>query len=131
MRTSGTPSHCKALTGLRFQAIGQSGEAMNMQPAGFTHSWKVVASLPGDMTVSLMFIFRARLAFPHNGSGRAGVFIGNIFCCINIDTQQVELYQGSVLLGSYGSAYSKTPVSDIRTNPNMYLHRNEETRQPP
>jgi len=64
---------------------------------------------------------RARLAFPHNGSGRAGVFIGNIFCCINIDTQQVELYQGSVLLGSYGSAYSKTPVSDIRTNPNMYL----------
>jgi len=64
---------------------------------------------------------RARLAFPHNGSGRAGVFIGDIFCCINIDTEQVELYQGSILLGSYGAAYSKTPATDIRTNPNMYL----------
>jgi len=64
---------------------------------------------------------RARIAFPHNGSGRAGVFIGNIFCCINIDTQRVELYQGVSLLGSYGASYSKTPAADIRTNPNLYL----------
>jgi hypothetical protein len=64
---------------------------------------------------------RARIAFPQNGSGRAGVFIGDIFCCINIDTQRVELYQGSSLLGSYQSAYSKTQDADIRTNPNMYL----------
>ena len=64
---------------------------------------------------------RARLAFPQNGSGRAGVFIGNIFCCINIDTQRVELYQGATLLGSYSASYSKTPNANIRTNPNMYL----------
>jgi len=64
---------------------------------------------------------RARIAFPQNGAGRAGVFIGNIFCCINIDTQRVELYQGAALLGSYGASYSKTPNADIRTNPNMYL----------
>ena len=64
---------------------------------------------------------RARLAFPHNGSGRAGVFIGDIFCCISIDTERVELYQDSILLGSYGAAYAKTPATDIRTNPNMYL----------
>lgn len=64
---------------------------------------------------------RARIAFPHNGSGRAGVFIGNIFCCINIDAQRVELYQGSTLLGTYSASYVKTPAADIRTNPNMYL----------
>jgi spore germination protein YaaH len=64
---------------------------------------------------------RARIAFPQNGSGRAGVFLGNVFCCINIDNQRVELYQGSTLLGSYQGAYSKTPNADIRTNPNMYL----------
>jgi spore germination protein YaaH len=64
---------------------------------------------------------RARIAFPQNGSGRAGVFIGNIFCCINIDTQRVELYQGTTLLGSYSAPYAKTPDADIRSNPNMYL----------
>jgi spore germination protein YaaH len=64
---------------------------------------------------------RARIAFPANGSGRAGVFIGNVFCCINIDNQRVELYQGSTLLGSYQGSYAKTPNADIRTNPNMYL----------
>ncbi len=60
---------------------------------------------------------RARLAFPHNGSGRAGVFIGDIFCCINIDTERVELYQDSILLGSYGAAYAKTPATDIAQTP--------------
>jgi hypothetical protein len=64
---------------------------------------------------------RARIAFPQNGSGRAGVFIGNVFCCVNIDSQRVELYQGSTLLGSYQGSYSKTPDADIRTNPLMYL----------
>lgn len=64
---------------------------------------------------------RARVAFPAGGSGRAGVFIGNIFCCINIDAQRVELYQGSSLLGSYSAAYMKTPAADIRIDPNMYL----------
>jgi hypothetical protein len=64
---------------------------------------------------------RCRIAFPQNGSGRAGLFIGNVFCCINIDNQRVELYQGSTLLGSYQSSYSKTPNADIRTSPNMYL----------
>jgi spore germination protein YaaH len=64
---------------------------------------------------------RCRIAFPQSGSGLAGVFIGNVFCCINIDTQRVELYQGSTLLGSYSATFAKTPNADIRTNPNMYL----------
>ena len=64
---------------------------------------------------------RARLAFPMNGTGRAGVFCGDIFCCINIDAQRIELYQGTALLGSYSASYLKTPEADIRTNPNMYL----------
>jgi spore germination protein YaaH len=64
---------------------------------------------------------RVRIAFPQSGSGRAGVFIGNIFCCINIDNQRVELYQGSTLVNSWQGSFSKTPSADIRTNPNMYL----------
>lgn len=64
---------------------------------------------------------RARIAFPENGYGRAGVFLGDVFCCINIDNQRVELYQGTSLLGSWQGSYSRTPDADIRTNPNMYL----------
>ena len=41
---------------------------------------------------------RARLAFP--AGGRAGVFCGSLFCCLNYDTQAVELHNGSTLLGS-------------------------------
>ena len=64
---------------------------------------------------------RARLAFPSNGTGRAGVFLGNLFCCINISNQRVELYQGSTLLGSWQGEYSRTSDANIRSNPNMYL----------
>jgi len=63
---------------------------------------------------------RARLAFPQNSSGRAGVFLGDIFCCLNYDTQRVELYQGNSLLGSYSASFSKTADADLRANPNMY-----------
>jgi hypothetical protein len=34
---------------------------MNMQLEGFIHSWKVVDSLRGDMTVYRMFIFELGL----------------------------------------------------------------------
>lgn len=63
---------------------------------------------------------RARLAFPSDGGGRAGVFCGSLFCCLNYDTQRVELYNGSILLGSYSTSFSKTPKADLRTDPNMY-----------
>lgn len=63
---------------------------------------------------------RARLAFPSNGSGRAGVFCGSLFCCLNVTNQAVELYNGSALLGSYSTAISRTPDRALRTEPNMY-----------
>ena len=58
---------------------------------------------------------RARLAFPADGSGKAGVF-----CCLNLDTQRVELYKGSTLLGSYSQTISRTSNADLRGNPTMY-----------
>ncbi|GHU91054.1 hypothetical protein FACS1894202_11860 [Clostridia bacterium] len=63
---------------------------------------------------------RARLAFPADSSGRTGVFVGNVFCCINIGTQRVELYQNNTLLGSWQGSFSKTPDMDIRTSPSIY-----------
>ena len=63
---------------------------------------------------------RARLAFPANGSGRAGVFCGSLFCCLNYDTQAVELYNGSTLLGSYSQEITRTFSEDLRGNPTMY-----------
>ncbi len=63
---------------------------------------------------------RARVAFPSECTGRAGVFCGDIFCCLNIDTQKVELYNGSALLGSYDTEISKTPDVDLRSNPSMH-----------
>ena len=63
---------------------------------------------------------RARLAFPANGSGRAGVFCGNLFCCLNYDSQRVELYQGTTLLGSYSQEIARTSAANLRGNPTMY-----------
>ncbi|MFR2737465.1 MAG: glycosyl hydrolase family 18 protein [[Clostridium] innocuum] len=63
---------------------------------------------------------RARIGFAPSGGGRAGVFLGNLFCCLNFDTQRVELYQGSVLLGSYAVSFSKTPASTLHSDPTLY-----------
>lgn len=63
---------------------------------------------------------RARVGFAQNGGGRAGVFLGNLFCCLNYDTQRVELYQGSSLLGSYAVSLSKTPASTLHSDPTLY-----------
>ena len=63
---------------------------------------------------------RARLAFPASGSGKAGVFCGDLFCCLNYDNQAVELYNGSTLLGSYSQEITRTPTADLRNDPNMY-----------
>lgn len=63
---------------------------------------------------------RASIGFPITGNGRAGVFVGDVFCCFNISTQRVELYQGSSLIGSYSTSFERTADSELRTNPNMY-----------
>ena len=63
---------------------------------------------------------RAQLIFPESFTGRAGIFLGNLFCCLNYGTQAVELYQGDVLLGSYETSFQKTPGADIRVSPNIY-----------
>ena len=63
---------------------------------------------------------RARLAFPATGSGKAGVFCGDLFCCLNYNTQAVELYNGSTLLGSYSQTIERTANTDLRTDPSMY-----------
>jgi spore germination protein YaaH len=63
---------------------------------------------------------RARLAFPSSGSGKAGVFCGGLFCCLNVDSQAVELYYGNTLLGSYSQTIERTANSNLRTDPSMY-----------
>lgn len=63
---------------------------------------------------------RARLAFPANGSGKAGVFCGSLFCCLNYDSQAVELYNGDTLLGSYSQEIVKTSSAALRIDPAMY-----------
>lgn len=63
---------------------------------------------------------RAQIIFPEDGGGKAGIFLGSLFCCFNYDSQRIELYEGSTLKGSYSSSISKTAKSDIRNNPNVY-----------
>lgn len=63
---------------------------------------------------------RARLAFPSGSTGRAGVFCGNLFCFVNYDSQAVELWNGSTLLGSYSQEIKQTDTDDIRTDPTLY-----------
>lgn len=63
---------------------------------------------------------RARLAFPVDGNGRAGVFCGSLFCCLNVSSQAVELYHGASLIGSYHQEIDKTSSAHIRDAPSMY-----------
>ena len=63
---------------------------------------------------------RARLVFPATGSGKAGVFCGDLFCCLNYNTQAVELYNDSTLLGSYSQTIERTANADLRADPSMY-----------
>ena len=63
---------------------------------------------------------RAQIIFPEDGGGKAGVFLGSLFCCFNYDSQCIELYEGSTLKGSYAIDFSKTAKADLRTNPNVY-----------
>ena len=63
---------------------------------------------------------RARFAFPPDVGGKAGVFCGSLFCCLNYDSQAVELYNGSTLLGSYSQSISRTAAADLRGDPSMY-----------
>jgi hypothetical protein len=63
---------------------------------------------------------RAQLIFPQSFTGRAGVYLGDLFCCLNYEAQAVELYQGDVLLGSYATSFEKTADAKIRDAPNLY-----------
>lgn len=63
---------------------------------------------------------RAQIIFPETFSGKAGVFIGTIYCCFNYDSQRIELYEGSTLKGSYATSFSKTSAANIRSNPSFY-----------
>jgi hypothetical protein len=99
-------------------------------------SWKIwrrtttprTASIPsstaaenshGTTTDSEDIHLRARLAFP-GSTGSAGVFCGSLFCCLNYDTQAVELWNGSTKLGSYSQSISQTRTADLRSDPTMY-----------
>lgn len=63
---------------------------------------------------------RAQMIFPEGFTGRAGIFLGNLFCCFNYEAQAVELYEGSVLKGSFATSFEKTPESEIRASPYVY-----------
>ena len=63
---------------------------------------------------------RAVIGFPSDSSGRAGIYCGDIFCCLNITDQAVELYNGDDLIGSYSQSISYTSDDDLRTDPSTY-----------
>lgn len=63
---------------------------------------------------------RAQLIFPSGFTGKAGIFLGDLFCCFNYDTQRIELYEGDTLKGYYSTSFSRTADADLRTNPNVY-----------
>ena len=52
-------------------------------------------------------------------NGRCGGKAG-VFCCLNYDTQRLELYKGSPLFGSYSQMLSRTANADLRGSPTVY-----------
>lgn len=63
---------------------------------------------------------RAQLILPSGFTGRAGIFLGSLFCCVNYDAQRIELYEGNTLKGSYSASFSRTADADLRTSPTVY-----------
>ena len=63
---------------------------------------------------------RARLAFPAGSTGKAGIFCGSLFCCLNYSSQAVELWNGSTKLGSYSQLIQQTATASLRTDPTTY-----------
>ena len=55
---------------------------------------------------------RARLAFPADGGGRAGVFCGSLICCLNYDTCRWSFITAPHF-GSYATSFSKTSNADL------------------
>mgnify|MGYP000140481319 CR=1 FL=1 len=108
-------------TGRCAPAHGRYGVPMNTRWSVSTPSLKARESLLGTMTASRSCIFGQGWAFPSGGSGKAGVFCGSLFCCLNYDTQAVELYSGSALLGSYNQEIARTASADLRDNP-IHVH---------
>ncbi|MCI2061740.1 MAG: glycosyl hydrolase family 18 protein [Eubacteriaceae bacterium] len=87
---------------------------------------RVYSQLDGQGALSLSYDgfsdihLKARLAFAEGSSGKAGVFCGSLFCCLNLSAQAVELWNGSEKLGSYSQSILRTPATNLRANPNMY-----------
>jgi spore germination protein YaaH len=63
---------------------------------------------------------RAQMIFPEGFTGRAGIFLGNLFCCFNYEAQAVELYEGTALKGSFATSFEQTPETEIRASPYVY-----------
>ena len=87
---------------------------------------RVYSQLEGSGSLSWLYDsfsdihLRAVCGFPSDSSGRAGVFCGDLFCCLNISNQAVELYNGDTLLGSYSQTISYISDDDLRSDPSTY-----------
>ena len=64
--------------------------------------------------------FRAQFAFPYGSTGKAGIFCGSLFCCLNYNSQALELWNGNTKLGSCNQNISQTSYANLRSNPNSY-----------
>jgi hypothetical protein len=119
-RTSGTMACWRRTTGRRCPAPWTVWRSDEYSEAAFTHSLTAKGSLHGSMTASRISTCGQGWRSRQTAADKAGVFCGNLFCCLNYDSQAVELYNGSTLLGSYSQRYCETPNADLRTDPNMY-----------
>lgn len=87
---------------------------------------RIYSQLEGSGKIALNYSgfseihIRARFAFPSDSSGRTGVFCGNIYCCLNINSQAVELYKDETLIDSYPVELERTADGELRENPTMY-----------
>jgi spore germination protein YaaH len=53
---------------------------------------------------------RARVGFTAGSAGRSGLYFGNLFLCLNMNAQALELYENEVLKGSYAMVIQSDEV---------------------
>ncbi|MFR6421595.1 MAG: hypothetical protein ACLUOO_02765 [Coprococcus sp.] len=88
---------------------------------GHIPCWKAPASWHGNMMDSPTCISGRGWVFPQNGGGRAGVFLGNLFCCLNLRySAGGAMPRLHAFLESYSTSFSKTPDAQLHSDPTVY-----------
>ncbi len=107
MKTSEMTIHFPPATGQHLAASGRYGKIKMIPPVVPIRSLTGMAKWRGSSGF-FRCSFAGKVGLYSRGKWSCRHFCGNVFCCLNFNTQRIELYNGSSLIGSYATEIVKT-----------------------